>query len=222
MGPSPESTASLSLAKEAYEPPVETLVEWPVEKPRFNILGQVLRLYIVAEGEEGLVLIDQHAAAERVRYEHLLERYNTKTISQELIEAVNIELSPKEQVLLESWSQMLSEIGFDISHFGGSTYNVRAVPALGYKLERPEAVHDILRDLFFQGKISPDSTSRDDVLKLLACRGSIKSGHQMSLEEMRTLVKDLYACQNPSTCPHGRPVAAVIDEVQLEKIFQRR
>ncbi|HWQ19900.1 MAG TPA: DNA mismatch repair endonuclease MutL [Methanotrichaceae archaeon] len=230
LGTSPAGTASLSLAKGAEELPADQPVEQsaerpmdrPAEKPRFNILGQVLRLYIVAEGEEGLVLVDQHAAAERIRYESLLERYRTRTISQELIEPVNIELSPKEQVLLESWSGMLSEIGFDISHFGGSTYNVRAVPALGYRLERPEAVHDILRDLFFQGKVSPDSTSRDDVLKLLACRGSIKSGHEMSLEEMRTLMKDLYACQNPSTCPHGRPVAAVIDQVQLEKIFQRR
>jgi DNA mismatch repair protein MutL len=192
------------------------------DKRSLNVLGQVLKLYIVAEGERGLVLVDQHAAAERIRYERLVERYRQERISQELVEPVNIDLSPKEQVLLDSWMEALEDVGFKISHFGGSTYNVRAVPALGYRVESPEVVHDILRDLFASGKVESESTGREDILKLLACRGSIKSGHQMSLSEMKALLEELMECQNPETCPHGRPVIALLDEVQLEKIFQRR
>ena len=189
---------------------------------RLRILGQVLKLYIVAESEQGLMLIDQHAAAERIRFERLREMYSQKKISQELVEAVTIELSPKEQQILESWKEVLADIGFDIDHFGGCTYNIRAVPAVGYRLESPQAIHDILSDFFSRGRIGPDSTNIEEVLKILACRGSIKSGHEMTGSEMRTLLKDLYACQNPHTCPHGRPVAVLLDEAQLERIFGRR
>ena len=168
------------------------------------------------------MLIDQHAAAERIRFERLRERYGQKKISQELVEAVTIELSPKEQQILESWKDVLADIGFDIDHFGGSTYNIRAVPSTGYRLESPEAIHDILSDFFSQGRIGPDSTNIEEVLKILACRGSIKSGHEMTNSEMRALLKDLYACQNPQTCPHGRPVAVLLDIAQLERIFGRR
>jgi len=189
---------------------------------RLRILGQVLKLYIVAESEQGLMLIDQHAAAERIRFERLREMYGQKKISQELVEAVTIELSPKEQQILESWKEVLADIGFDIDHFGGCTYNIRSVPAVGYRLESPQAIHDILSDFFSRGRIGPDSTNMEVVLKILACRGSIKSGHEMTGSEMRTLLKDLYACQNPHTCPHGRPVAVLLDEAQLERIFGRR
>lgn len=189
---------------------------------RLRILGQVLKLYIVAESEQGLMLIDQHAAAERIRFERLRDRYRQKKISQELVEAVTIELSPKEQQILESWEKVLADIGFDIDHFGGSTYNIRSVPSTGYRLESPQAIHDILSDFFSQGRIGPDSTNIEEVLKILACRGSIKSGHEMTNGEMRTLLKDLYACENPQTCPHGRPVAVLLDIAQLERFFGRR
>jgi DNA mismatch repair protein MutL len=169
-----------------------------------------------------LMLIDQHAAAERIRFEQLKEKYSKRLISQELVQPVAIELMPKEQQLLDSWREVLIDIGFNIEHFGGSTYNVRAVPAVGYRLERPEAIHDILRDLFSLGRIGPDATSREEVLKILACRGSIKSGYEMNSSQMKTLLRDLYSCQNPHTCPHGRPVAILLDGGQLERIFQRR
>lgn len=196
--------------------------EKETEKPRLNVLGQILNLYIVAESEEGLMLIDQHAAAERIRFEMLREKYRNRNIAQELVDPVTIELTPKEQVQLESWLEVLSDIGFDISHFGGSTYNIRSVPAIGSKLESPQAMHDVLRDLFSSGKVGPDSMSREEILKLLACRGSIKSGKELTLEEMKELLKKLYACENPMTCPHGRPVAVVIDDEELERLFGRR
>jgi DNA mismatch repair protein MutL len=186
------------------------------------ILGQIRKLYIVAEGEQGLVIIDQHAAAERIRFERLVERYKNKNIRQELVEPLFLELSASERILLDSWKETLQDIGFEIAPFGGNTCTVRAVPALGSRLENADAVHDILRDLFSSGKISPASTNKDDILKLLACRGSIKSGHELSLAEMKRLVDDLLLCKSPLTCPHGRPVMVTIDEGQLERMFSRR
>ena len=168
------------------------------------------------------MLIDQHAAAERIRFELLQERYQSKKIRQELAEPISLELSPSERIMLSSWQETLQDIGFDVSPFGGNTYSVRAVPALGRRLESAEAVHDILRDLFSQGKVSPGSTNKDEILKLLACRGSIKSGKELTFAEMRKLVEDLSNCNNPLTCPHGRPVMVTIDQNQLERLFARR
>jgi DNA mismatch repair protein MutL len=187
-----------------------------------RVLGQALRLYIVTEGPEGLVLVDQHAAAERVRYEMLAKKHASGTISQELIVPVTLELSPKEQVMLEDWGEVLEDMGFEIHPFGGNAYNVRSVPAVGHRLENPEAVHDVLRDLFALGKVGTEATAKDEILKLLACRGSIKAGHEMAWKEMHDLLRELFACENPKTCPHGRPTTVTISSVQLEKIFGRR
>jgi DNA mismatch repair protein MutL len=218
-----QSSQQSTLPLEQRDYQMRVVDEGFSEEPRqLKILGQVLKLYIVAESDQGLMLIDMHAAAERIRFEHLIEKYSKRSISQELVQTVTIELMPKEQQLLDSWKDVLIDIGFNIEHFGGSTYHVRAVPAVSYRLERPEAIHDILRDLFSSGKIGPDATNREEVLKILACRGSVKSGYEMNSSEMKTLIRDLYSCQNPHTCPHGRPVAVLIDEAQLERIFQRR
>ena len=190
--------------------------------PRLRILGQIKKLYIVAEGEDGLVLIDQHAAAERIRFEMLQDRYRSRKIRQDLVAPLSIELSASERVVLASWQDTLQDIGFDISPFGGNTYTVRAVPATGRYLESAESVHDLLRDLFLSGKAGPASSDRDDILKLLACRGSIKSGRELSPAEMKRLIDDLFLCRNPMTCPHGRPVMVSIEEGRLERLFSRR
>ena len=208
----PVEMAPLEPQPENEEPP----------KLKMRILGQIQKLYIVAESDQGLVLVDQHAAAERIRFEELKKLYQKRSIRQELAEPIAIELSPSEQIMIPSWQDTLEDIGFEFSPFGGNTYSVRAVPALGRRLESAEAVHDILRDLFLRGKVGPDSTNRDDILKLLACRGSIKSGKELTVPEMNRLLQDLGECDNPLTCPHGRPVMVVIDQNQLERLFARR
>jgi DNA mismatch repair protein MutL len=191
-------------------------------RPILKILGQIKRLYIVAESDQGLVLIDQHAAAERIRFERLTERYQKRSIRQELAQPVTIELMASEEIMLSSWKEALDDIGFEISSFGGRSYSVRSVPALGQKQESAEAVHDVLKELFLRGKPGPNSVSRDEILKLLACRGSIKSGKELTLAEMEQLLHELGECNNPLTCPHGRPVMVTLDQSQLERLFGRR
>lgn len=197
-------------------------LESPPLPSGLRVLGQALKLYIVAEGTDGLVMVDQHAAAERIRYETLTKKYASGTISQELIAPVTLEFSPKEEVTLEEWREVLEEMGFEIQPFGGRAYNVRSVPAIGSWLESLEAIHDILRDLFALGRVGTEATTKDEILKLLACRGSIKAGHELSWREMHDLLRELFACDNPKTCPHGRPTTVTISQVQLEKIFGRR
>lgn len=192
------------------------------KRSSLKILGQIKRLYIVAESDQGLVLIDQHAAAERIRFEGLEERYREGLIRQELACPVTIELMASEEIMLSSWKEVLDDIGFEISSFGGRSYSVRSVPALGQRTESAESVHDVLKELFLRGKPGPDSSRRDEVLKLLACRGSIKSGKELTLKEMEQLLHDLQECSNPTTCPHGRPVMVILDQSQLERLFGRR
>ncbi|MEI6102328.1 MAG: DNA mismatch repair endonuclease MutL [Methanothrix sp.] len=220
----PVSQSTIAENCEQSTLPLSEAKEMPKTQPRPNlrILGQIKKLYIVAESEDGLVLIDQHAAAERIRFEMLQERYKSKKIRQELAEPISLEMSPSEMIMMASWQETLQDIGFEVSPFGGNSYTVRAVPALGRRLESAEAVHDILRDLFSEGKVSPASTNKDEILKLLACRGSIKSGKELTFAEMRKLVEDLHNCNNPLTCPHGRPVVVTIDQNQLERLFARR
>ena len=192
------------------------------KRSSLKILGQIKRLYIVAESDQGLVLIDQHAAAERIRFERLAQRYREGVIRQELACPVTIELMASEEIMLSSWKEVLDDIGFEISSFGGRSYSVRSVPALGQRTESAESVHDVLKELFLRGKPGPDSSRRDEVLKLLACRGSIKSGKELTLKEMEQLLHDLQECSNPTTCPHGRPVMVILDQSQLERLFGRR
>ncbi len=223
MAPMRQSTIAQSYDQSTL--PLDRVDEEPAPPqpgPGLCILGQIKKLYIVTEGQEGLVLIDQHAAAERIRFEMLQERYKNKKIRQELAEPISLEMSPSEIIMMTIWQETLQDIGFEVSPFGGNTYTIRAVPALGRRLESSEAVHDILRDLFSQGKASPNSTNKDEILKLLACRGSIKSGKELSFAEMKKLVEDLYRCNNPLTCPHGRPVMVTIGQNQLERLFARR
>ncbi|MEM2097057.1 MAG: DNA mismatch repair endonuclease MutL [Methanothrix sp.] len=200
--------------------PLEVQAEQRISEPLIRILGQALDLYIVVEYDDGIMLVDQHAAAERIRYEHLLEKCESESISQELIQPVTVELSPGEAALLDSFSAKLREIGFEIDHFGGRAYSVRAVPA-AVGLESPESVRAVLRDILQLGRACKTSF-RDEALKLLACRGSIKSGEKLSEGAMLRLLTDLFACDNPRTCPHGRPVVVRISSESLERMFGRR
>lgn len=187
---------------------------------KIKILGQALNTYIIIEGREGLFLVDQHAAAERIRYEKLKQMKESKHISQRLIVSVNIELSPKEQVIFEGLRDTLKNIGFDIEFFGGRTYNVKSVPSSAFKLNDSKSIYNFIKDLFTLNRSSYHEIE-DEAIKLLACRSSIKAGNIINRDEMLNLLKDLSKCQNPMTCPHGRPTIIKISSHQIEKMFQR-
>ncbi len=189
----------------------------PLEDLR--VIGQVSKLYILAEKGEDLVLIDQHAAHERILYEQVLR--TKKSRIQELIIPVTIDLIPKEKVLMEEYIPYLEDCGFGISEFGENTYVVTFVPEVFGRLEDPDIIHDIVSDLLASGKIKKDTGISEEVCKTLACRAAIKGGAACSPRQMEELIEQLKTAENPYSCPHGRPTVITFTKGELDRMFAR-
>lgn len=197
----------------------EGAVEGKTEAPEIKVIGQVNDLYIVAETEGGLLLIDQHAAHERVFFEQI--RGSKRENSQELIVPVNLELDSKEKVLMKECIPYLEEFGFRISEFGPNAFAVAAVPDVLGKLEDPELIHDIINDILSEGRIKDETGVFERVTKTIACRSAIKAGADFSTSQMEKLVEQLFKTENPYTCPHGRPTMVSFNRQELDKLFKR-
>ncbi|WP_292372052.1 DNA mismatch repair endonuclease MutL [Methanosarcina sp. UBA411] len=184
-----------------------------------RIIGQVSKLYILAERGEDLVLIDQHAAHERILYEQVLKMKKSRV--QELITPVTIDLTPKEKVLMEEYIPYLEDCGFGISEFGDNTYVVTFVPEVFGRLEDPEVIHDVVSDLLASGKVKKDTRISEKVCKTLACRAAIKGGAACSPRQMEDLIEQLKKAENPYSCPHGRPTVITFTKGELDRMFAR-
>jgi DNA mismatch repair protein MutL len=195
------------------------------EKPAGNemlqvrVLGQVDSVYILAETGDGLMIIDQHAAHERVFFE--IVRASKRDDSQELIIPINMDLDQREIVLMKETIPYLEEFGFRISEFGPGTFAVTAVPVVLGKLEDPAMVHDIISDILSEGKIKDETGIFERVTKSIACRSALKAGAVCSTSQMESLVKQLLRTENPYTCPHGRPTMISFNRHELDKLFKR-
>ncbi|VVB54867.1 DNA mismatch repair protein MutL [uncultured archaeon] len=190
-----------------------------IEMPDVKVLGQVDSLYILAETKNGLMIIDQHAAHERIFFD--LIRESKRDDSQELIVPVNIELDPRERLLIKDTIPYLEEFGFRISEFGHDSFAVTAVPIVLGKLEDPGMVHDIISDILSEGKVKEETGIFERVTKSIACRSAIKAGADCSVSQMESLIKQLFKTQNPYTCPHGRPTMVSFNRQELDKLFRR-
>lgn len=184
-----------------------------------RIIGQVSKMYILAEKGEDLVLIDQHAAHERILYEKVLKIKKSRV--QELIIPITIDLTPKEKVLMEEYIPYLEEYGFGISEFGDNTYVVTFVPEVFGQLENPELIHDIVSDLLATGKVKKDTGISEKVCKILACRTAIKGGAAFNSIQMKELIEQLKKAENPYSCPHGRPTIITFKKGELDRMFAR-
>jgi DNA mismatch repair protein MutL len=190
-----------------------------IEMPLVRVLGQVYSLYILAETMDGLMIIDQHAAHERVFFE--LIRASKKDDSQELIVPINMDLDLREKAMIKEIIPYLEAFGFRISEFGHDTFAVTAVPVILGKLEDPLLVHDIISDILSQGKIKDETGIFERVTKSIACQSALKAGAVCSTSQMESLVKQLLKAENPYTCPHGRPTMISFNRQELDKLFKR-
>ncbi|CAG0957286.1 DNA mismatch repair protein MutL [Methanosarcinales archaeon] len=190
-----------------------------IEMPDVKVLGQVDSLYILAETKNGLMIVDQHAAHERIFFD--LIRESKRDDSQELIVPINLELDPRERVLIKDTIPYLEEFGFRISEFGHDSFAVTAVPIVLGKLEDPGMVHDIISDILSEGKVKEETGIFERVTKSIACRSAIKAGADCSSSQMESLIKQLFKTQNPYTCPHGRPTMVSFNRQELDKLFKR-
>ncbi len=188
-------------------------------EPGVRVLGQVDSLYIIAETDEGFMIIDQHAAHERVFYEQV--RASKRSDSQELLFPINLELDSREKVLIGECIPYLEEFGFRISEFGHNAFAVTAVPNVLGRLEDPQIVHDVIMDILSEGKIKDDTGIFERVTKSVACRSAIKAGAGCSQSQMENLVTQLFLTENPYTCPHGRPTMVSFNRQELDRLFKR-
>ncbi len=187
--------------------------------PILRVVGQLAGSYIMAEGPEGLYLVDQHAAHERVLFEKILaQRSQQKVEIQGLLEPVTIELSPGQEEVLKTKGELLNEFGFSLEPFGGRSYLLRAVPAIIKEGNLAEAVRTSLDSL----TSDEEPLRREEKLaQSLACHSAIKAGDSLTAEEMRELIKQLEQTTQPRTCPHGRPTMIHLSSRQLEREFGR-
>jgi len=190
-----------------------------LELPVLRILGQLANTYIIAEGPDGLYLIDQHAAHERILYDQISAQWAQKKIEvQGLLQPITIDLSPREEETMKASKESLTEFGFTIDHFGNRSYLIRAVPAPVARTNIVEIISALLDSLASRESLNP---WEERIAQSLACHGAIRAGQQLSHEEMRELIKELEQTKQPRACPHGRPTMIHLSGRQLEKEFGR-
>jgi len=189
--------------------------------PGMRIIGQILDTYILAQSGTDLVIIDQHAAHERVMLEKLKRLEKKGKATQKLITPVPLHLNKKEVLVIEHFRSIIEDLGFKVEPFGKDIYLVRAVPVIGGHLEAEEGLMDLIHDLSEFGRSRSIDDKRDDIRHLVACHSAIRAGEKLDLRMMRKLVEEMHGIDNPYTCAHGRPTLIRITEKELEKLFRR-
>jgi len=180
-------------------------------------LHQHQETYIVATDGEDLVLIDQHAAHERVLYDRLCAKDTEALRMQSLLIPENLDFTHAEAQIIEDKLDELKGLGFGIETFGKDSFLLRSVPSILTGVAPRGVLLDLLPELS-----TTIAEKREGIMKFLACRGAVKAGDRLSNEEMNRLIRDLYKTQNPLTCPHGRPTMIKFSKNDLEKLFGRK
>jgi len=210
----------MSVNREPVEEPEDLVPSSKPSVPMLRVLGQVSGTYIIAEGPDGLYLIDQHAAHERVMYEKLRDQVTGRMQDvQPMLDPIVIDLDGAEATVMSKSLPELNQIGFEIEEFGPQAFAIRAVPAMMVGVDIRERMHLILQELAEGG--AGDSWF-DSVAISAACHTSIRAGQVLSIAEMRELVTQLEQTQHPRACGHGRPTMLRMSQIDLEKQFSRR
>lgn len=191
--------------------------------PNHRIIGQVFSTYWLVEYKNDLYIIDQHAAHEKVLYERIIAaaRENRHT-SQMLMPPIVLTLSLNEQEAISAHEKELKQLGYEIEHFGGNEFSLRAVPADLYGLSDKnlflEFIDELAQDISVR---QPSPESLLEKTATLACKAAVKANHEFSFEEASALINELLSLENPYNCPHGRPVIISMSKYELEKKFKR-
>jgi len=184
-----------------------------------KIIGQLNKMYIIAEGDNGLLLIDQHALEERINYEKLMSQIKNNAIKiQSLLTPMIIELGTSEFDLFEKNKELLTKMGFKIEEYGPNTIILRTLPKLFSNLDETK-IKQILYDLKNFKNMNQEEI--ENAIARKACRMSIKAGKELTLSEMKSLIEESKQCEKPYSCPHGRPTIINISFRELEKKFKR-
>jgi len=216
--PGPEGSSGIATVQTIFEVGDEAGGQGPAHS--IVPLAQIMNTYIIAEGQGNLLLIDQHAASERVVYERLLRALESgKEVSQRLVSPAVMSLTPAERRVLEESTESLARLGFVLEPFGGDSYALRSVPTVLGVAQGEQALRNILDDL---ARMAPEKRLGLEVVWRVACHTAIRAGEPLSPAQMRELISSLLRTENPYTCEHGRPTMVVLTPADLERLFKRR
>jgi DNA mismatch repair protein MutL len=210
LGATPAAGVAVSFLDRAFPDDVA------VAGSRLRVLGQIARTYVLASDGESLLLIDQHAAHERIAYEAMAKRAERKEAGEPLLVPNVVELDAAQSEILEGMLEALNDGGLEVERFGEHAYRVTATPA-GYRARRFD-LRAVIEDLALEGK---GLRNRERVWASLACHSVTVAGEPLELEEMIALVERLQTCENPMHCPHGRPTMIRLGASDLAKMFKR-
>ncbi|MDE7106601.1 MAG: DNA mismatch repair endonuclease MutL [Anaeroplasmataceae bacterium] len=189
--------------------------------PHFEYVGQIFGTYLIFQNEEGMYLMDQHAAAERINYEKNYELLgNVNQPTQELLVPILLNFTKSEALFIEEHLLEFEKIGFLLEPMSNQDYVLRQVP-LWAKLDNAAEIIRKIFALLIENKKVDVITFRDSIAKQISCKGSIKANHALSRIEIDSLLEQLNQCKNPYTCPHGRPTIIKFSSTDLEKMFER-
>lgn len=189
--------------------------------PYMEIVGQVHGTYIIAQNENGMFMIDQHAAQERIKYEYFREKIGEVTNEvQNLLIPLTFHFSKDEQMIIDQYKDELDKVGVHLEHFGGHDYIVNSYPVWFPKEEAEEIIKDMM-ELVLKHKSVDVKKIREDAAIMMSCKKSIKANHYLKNNEMADLIDQLREAEDPFTCPHGRPIIINFSNYELEKLFKR-
>lgn len=189
--------------------------------PMMYPIGQLQGTYILAQNENGLYMIDQHAAQERIKYEFFRDKLgNPSNELQELLLPMTFEFSKQESLFIEQYKEEIEKVGIFFETFGNQTYIIRSHPNWFPNGFEEEVIREMIEQIMNEEKINVESI-REDAAILMSCKRSIKANHYLNQDEMFRLLEDLRSTTDPFTCPHGRPIIVHFSTYELEKMFKR-
>ena len=183
-------------------------------------IGQIAGMYIVALCGDALLLVDQHAAHERILYERLSSRKRATAV-QPLLVPIGFEVDATQVPEMGTLRKYLQEFGIEVEHFGGQSFVIHSLPADLSDMDAPALIRDLLDTLEIRPDAEVDATQREELTRRLACHSAIKAGQRLSREEMIQLLQDLKKTALAFTCPHGRPTMILLTRAQLDRQFKR-
>jgi DNA mismatch repair protein MutL len=191
--------------------------------PRLRVVGQLSQSYIITEGEDGMYLIDQHAAHERILLERMVASLKASTpLSQHMLTPLALDLAPSELEAIEDHQQQLTQIGFDLEIVDGKTLEMRAVPNVLVKQMNARSLHELLIELTAAENLGHTETWEERALANVACKAAIKQNYFLTVSEMREMIEQLEQTKAPYSCCHGRPTMVHFSLSALEREFGRR
>lgn len=222
----PADKAEKQPSAAAQEPVQETMLTATPGGPAadalegYSMVGVAFDTYIILQNDKQLLLIDQHAAHERILYEKLMREIDAGTGSQMLMVAQVVQVTPQDAAKIETYAAEIKAAGFEIEQFGDNAYQIRAVPNV---LGVPQSRSAFLEMVDHLGELRVLSTQqkRRDAILQMACKKAIKGGDKLTMEEIRPLLADMLLSSAPPTCPHGRPLVVVLTRSEIEKRFRR-